>query len=72
MKKKSLSRYTLTRQGSEAWALMMNVGTFPPFAYLLDYYPLYLLKVLRYLDAYIVKFADEDLIRNRTGIKSRT
>ena len=60
------------RQGSEARALRMNVGTFPPFAYFLHYYPLYLLKVLRYLDAYIVKFADEDLIRKWRGIKSRT
>ena len=44
-------------------AQMMNSGTLLAFAYLLDYYPLYLLKVLRYLDAYIVKFADGDLIR---------
>ena len=40
-----------------------HLGTLLAFAYLLDYYPLYLLKVLRYLDAYIVKFADGDLIR---------
>lgn len=60
------------KQGSEARALMMNIGTFPPFAYLSDYYPLYLLKALRYLDAYIVKFADEDLIWTWKGIKSRT
>ena len=63
MKKKKLVAVYAYEARPRGKAQMMNSGTFFPFAYFLHYYPLYLLKVLRYLDAYIVKFADEDLIR---------